>query len=160
MDKVVFLDRDGVINKEIGTYVYQWENFEINDGVFEALLEIQNKGYQFIIITNQGGIAKGIYTEEKVNNLMNKLLDELKSKGIHIENYYYSPHHDIHGKSLLRKPNSLMLEKAIARYKINAENSYFVGDSDRDIIAGEKVGVKGIKIDPNQDLRTILHLIK
>ena len=75
MDKVVFLDRDGVINKEIGTYVYQWENFEINDGVFEALLEIQNKGYQFIIITNQGGIAKGIYTEEKVNNLMNKLLD-------------------------------------------------------------------------------------
>ena len=65
--KVIFLDRDGVINRDAGDYTYLWENFEFLPGLFPALQELQAKGFSFIIITNQAGISKGIYTHRDVN---------------------------------------------------------------------------------------------
>lgn len=152
MKKALFLDRDGVLNKEIGTYVFSSEKFEWNKDVFEFLKKAQEKGFLLIIVTNQAGIAKGMYTVSTVMDLMNEKLKELQNNGIFVTNYYFSPHHPDYGLSLDRKPASLMLEKAIARYKIDLEHSLIIGDNDTDIEAGRKAGIKGIRIESNQAL--------
>src|SRR5690606_32880935 len=156
MNRAIFLDRDGVINKEVGDYVHLWEEFEFNTGIFEVLRNCQNRGYLLIIVTNQGGIAKGRFTEEDVESLMNKVIDQFKSEGIEISEYYYSPHHDEISNSLDRKPESIMIEKGLARFNIDPSISYIIGDSERDIEAGKKAGLKTIKIDSNQNLSDIV----
>jgi len=152
MNKALFLDRDGVLNKEIGSYVFSFEKFEWNRDVFKFLKQAQEKGFLLIIVTNQAGIAKGLYTVDTVIHLMDSKLKELEKNGISITNYYFSPHHPDYGLSLDRKPSSLMLEKAIARYKIDPNYSLIIGDNDTDIEAGLGAGIQGIKIDSNQAL--------
>lgn len=160
MLNVIFLDRDGVINFEPGDYTYQPDKFKIVDGLFESLAILKGKGYQFIVITNQGGISKGIYTHQnvaEVHMLMRKLFTEA---GVSLLDVYYCPHHDEKENCICRKPNSLMLEKAIARYDINRNESYFIGDSDRDMKAAVNAGVKGIKVIANSNLNSYLVKIK
>jgi len=158
MNKAIFLDRDGVINKERGEYTWRLSDFEFNLGLFEALKKLDN--YLFIVITNQGGIAKNIYAHsdvEKTNTLMIKTFAE---NNLELTNIYYCPHHTDFGKCLCRKPNSLMLEKAIAKYNIDVKKSYFIGDTQRDIDAGNKVGLNTIKINPNDNLLDYINQIK
>ena len=156
MNKAIFLDRDGVINKERGDYTWRIKDFIFNESIFEFLKQLQKKGYLFIIITNQGGISKEIYSHKDFSELNDFMFKEFKSQNINITDLYYCPHHNNVEKCLCRKPNSLMLEKAIARYNIDINKSYFIGDSERDILAGEKVGVKSILIEKNSDLTKIL----
>ncbi len=107
----IFLDRDGVINRERGDYTYRIEDFEILEGVTEALQLAKEAGYLLIVITNQAGVAKGIY---KVSDIL-KCHQHLQAvSGNMIDDIYYCPHHPSTTASLLRKPDSLMLEKAIA----------------------------------------------
>ena len=155
-NKALFLDRDGVINRERDEYTFKVEDFEILPSVLESLKLAQKKGYKLIVITNQGGIAKGIYTHEDVAIAHRYLKEELAKSGIILTDIFYSPHHQDYSKSLDRKPDSLMLEKAIAIYNINPDQSIMIGDSERDIIASEKVGVKGIKIEPNSSIFDIV----
>lgn len=150
--KALFLDRDGVINRERGEYTYKIVDFEILPSVLESLQLAQSKGYLLIIITNQGGIAKGIYTHQDVAKVHRYLEEELVKNGINLTDIFYSPHHQDYSKSLDRKPDTLMFEKAMALYNINPKHSFMIGDSQRDIIASEKVGVKGIKIEPNSSI--------
>ena len=158
--KAIFLDRDGVINEDIHNYTWEIENFRILPGVFEALNEFIRKGYLLIIITNQGGIAKGLYTKADVENLHTHLRKILSLEGIELTEIYYCPHHEINGKCLCRKPGSLLVEKAVARFDIDPALSYFIGDRERDIIAGEGAGIKGILVAVNSDLRSIVQQIK
>ncbi|WP_018478354.1 D-glycero-alpha-D-manno-heptose-1,7-bisphosphate 7-phosphatase [Pontibacter roseus] len=148
--KCVFLDRDGVLNRERGDYTYRLEDFEVLPGVPEALALLKQNGYLLVVVTNQGGVAKGLYTKadvlachQKLQNSCNHLLDAL----------YYAPSHPAFSESLSRKPDSLMLERAIARYSIDPMQSWMVGDSERDLQAAEKVGVPtimvGDKYEPN-----------
>lgn len=160
MNKAVFFDRDGVINKEVGDYVWQLENFIINDGVAEFMMDLQQRNFLIIVITNQGGIAKGLYSKEEVEYLHLHLERVLKNKGITIAEIYYCPHHPEEGNCLCRKPGSQLTEKAIARFNIDPARSYFIGDRQRDIDAGEATGVKGILVESNQPLKTISHLIQ
>ena len=160
MNKAIFLDRDGVINKDNADYTFRIADFEFTDGLFEALKVLQEKNYLLIVISNQAGIARNVYTHEDVEQLHNYMQKQLKGKGIHLTEIYYCPHYTEMGKCICRKPDSLLLEKAIARFNINPLKSYFIGDRDRDIEAGNKVNVKGIKVVENTDLKTILHLIK
>ena len=159
-NKALFLDRDGVINRERGEYTFKVEDFEILPSVLESLKLAQEKGYKLIVITNQGGIAKGIYTHEDVAKAHRYLEQELAKSGIILTDIFYSPHHQDYSKSLDRKPDSLMLEKAMAIYNINPDQSIMIGDSERDIIASEKVGVKGIKIEPNSSILDIVQNLK
>jgi D-glycero-D-manno-heptose 1,7-bisphosphate phosphatase len=160
LNKAVFLDRDGVINRERGEYTYKVEDFEILPSVIPTLKKIQELGYKIIIITNQGGIAKGIYTHNDVLLAHQYLQKELENNSVYLTDIFYSPHHQDYSRSLDRKPDSLMLEKAMAIYKIDPENSVMIGDSERDIVASEKVGVKGFLITPNSSINFILNHLK
>jgi D-glycero-D-manno-heptose 1,7-bisphosphate phosphatase len=152
MNKALFLDRDGVINHDPGDYTASLEEFIILPTVLEALKVAQEKGYLLILITNQGGIAKGLYTHETVHEIHDYFRNECKKVGVDITEIYYSPHHPDYGNSLTRKPCSLLLERAIGRYNINVSESVMIGDKDRDIECAAKVSVRGIKIPTNADL--------
>ncbi len=159
MNKAVFLDRDGVINREIGEYVFSEDKFVLNDDLIPALKLLQKNGFLLIIITNQGGIAKGLYAKDDVEKLHGQLLSRLSDKQITISEIYYCPHHSDIEKCLCRKPNSLMLEKAIARFDIDVNRSYMIGDNDRDIEAAANAHIKGIKIQPNTSILPVCNQI-
>jgi D-glycero-D-manno-heptose 1,7-bisphosphate phosphatase len=159
MNKIIFLDRDGVINFEPGDYTYKIEDFKIVDGLFDALLFLKNKGYQFIVITNQGGISKGLYTHNDVKAVHVHMQECFKMSNIDLLDIYFCPHHNVNEKCICRKPDSLLLEKAIARYKIDKSRSYFIGDSKRDVLAAIKAGITGIQIISNNSLKNYLNQI-
>ncbi|WP_207532201.1 D-glycero-alpha-D-manno-heptose-1,7-bisphosphate 7-phosphatase [Desertivirga arenae] len=159
-NKAVFLDRDGVLNKELGDYVCNFDDFHILEHNFAPLKELQDRGYLLIVVTNQGGVAKGWYTEETLGKMHQHLRDTYASNGVHITEVYYCRHHpNYNGKCMCRKPGSLLLEKAIARYNVDKKQAYFIGDRERDVIAGEAAGITGILIDSDQPISEILHLI-
>jgi D-glycero-D-manno-heptose 1,7-bisphosphate phosphatase len=160
-EKAVFLDRDGVLNKELGDYVCRLEDFKILEHNFKPLKELQDRGYLLIVVTNQGGLAKKWYTEETLGQMNKALKETYAENGIDILDIYYCRHHpEYNGKCLCRKPGSIMLEKAVARFNIDASKSYFIGDRERDVLAGEAAGVTGILIDSDQPLSEVLEMIK
>ncbi len=160
MKKAVFLDRDGVINREAGDYTWRMDDFELLDGVVPALKWFMDKGYDLFIITNQGGIAKGLYTREDVEKLHHHLQELLGKEGIVLKEIYYCPHHPDFGNCLCRKPGSLLIEKAMARFQVDAASSYFIGDRDRDVEAGSRAGVTGILVESNRPLTEVLEQVK
>ena len=142
MKKALFLDRDGVINKE-KNYLYKIEDFEFIDGVFETCKYFQDKGYLIIIITNQAGIARGYYNEDDFWKLTDWMKKEFDKKGIKITDVYFCPHHpEFTGECECRKPKPGMLIESIKKYNIDVNNSILVGDKNSDIEAGKKVGMK------------------
>lgn len=144
MNKCIFLDRDGVLNEDRTDYVYRVEDFIIPDGVPEALRLLKDAGYLLIVITNQAGIAKGLYTRDDVMACYHYLQEQC---GQLIDDIYYSPHHPKYDtESLTRKPGSLLLEKAIAKYNIEPDESWMIGDALRDMQAGRRVGVRTVRI--------------
>ncbi|MBD2754924.1 D-glycero-alpha-D-manno-heptose-1,7-bisphosphate 7-phosphatase [Spirosoma validum] len=144
MNKCIFLDRDGVLNEDRTDYVYRVEDFIIPDGVPEALRSLKDAGYLLIVITNQAGIAKGLYTREDVMTCYNYLQERCDQV---IDDIYYCPHHpNYDSESLTRKPGSLLLEKAIAKYNIEPDESWMIGDALRDMQAGRRVGVRTVRI--------------
>ena len=155
LNKAIFLDRDGVINRELGRYTSSVDEFEILPDLLDSLEIFRDKGYLLFVITNQGGIAKGIYTHADLHDMHNYFLGACNERGVRIEEIYYSPHHEITGKSLSRKPGSLMLERAVSKYKINPERSLMIGDSDRDIEAAQAVNIPGVKIPSNSSIKTL-----
>lgn len=155
MKKALFLDRDGVLNRERGDYTYTLEDFEVLSEVPAALKVAADKGYLLIVISNQGGIAKGIFTQQRVEELHSKLFSVLNEEGVTLDEIYYCPHHDQVGKCLCRKPEPLMLQKAIARFGIDPSASVMIGDSLRDVQAAEAAGVRGIQIEPNSGILRI-----
>ena len=145
----VFLDRDGVLNRERGEYTFRTEEFEVLPGVPEALKLLKENGFLLIIITNQAGIAKGLYTKEHVFACHEKLQ---QACGNLIDALYYSPMHPSVSESLSRKPDSLMLEKAMAKFKIDPARSWLVGDKKRDLQAAAKVNVKAILVGEEETI--------
>jgi D-glycero-D-manno-heptose 1,7-bisphosphate phosphatase len=155
MNKAIFLDRDGVINVERG-YTSTLDDFKILPDVFEVLQLFQQKGYLLIVISNQGGIAKGLYSLADVEVLHSFMTKEMKKNNITLSEIYYCQHHPDVTHCICRKPDSLFVEKALARFNIDARKSFFIGDKERDIQAAEKGGVTGILIEANSSLKDIL----
>lgn len=164
--KALFLDRDGVINVDKG-YVYQFEQFEFVSGIFELLLRFQKADYLPVIVTNQSGIARGMYSISEFEHLMNQVQDVFTSKGITQVPVYYCPHHPDQGKGEFtldcncRKPKAGMFYDAVAALDIDVENSVMVGDSWRDITAAQLAGVskhyfmRGKSIPENADMTNV-----
>ena len=111
MNKAVFLDRDGVVNKEV-SYLSNPDDFEFIQGSIEALKILKLKGYLLIIITNQAGIARGFFTEETLKEIHSKMIKILKQNDVIVDDIYYCPHHPkFTGKCDCRKPNPGMIFK-------------------------------------------------
>lgn len=143
----VFLDRDGVLTKEKG-YISRAEDLEIFPYAFECVRRIKRKGYYAIVITNQGGIAKGLFTERDLQN-MHLYLKKMTG----IDAVYYCPHHpegtvlQYRKKCHCRKPDTGMFEQACLDFSIDMNRSYMVGDRASDILAGQRAGLRTILLE-------------
>ena len=158
--KAVFIDRDGVINSDEGHYyIFKPEDFKLNDGIIENICLLKNAGFLIVVISNQGGIGKGLYSKSETDVLHGLLETELLKQGCVLDAVYYCPHHTDTGMCLCRKPSSLLFEKAIARFGIDVNNSFMIGDSPRDIEAAQKVGVKGFLVNKNSNISETCEMI-
>lgn len=158
MNKAIFLDRDGVINFERG-FTHRLEDFNILPDLFSMMKWFREQGFLLIVVSNQSGIAKELYKQEDVEMLHEHLIEELKKNGIVLDEIYYCVHHPDVSHCICRKPDSLFIEKALARFNIDPSRSYFIGDKERDVEAAEKAGVKGILIEANSSLTLLKNQI-
>lgn len=153
LHKAILLDRDGVINHDPGDYTTSLDEFHLLPTALVAMNAWHEAGFKLIVITNQGGIAKGRYTHEAVTQIHDHLRREAELHGAPIADILYSPHHPDYGLSLSRKPGSLMVERAIARHGLNPSACWMFGDKARDIECALGAGVRnGVLITPNAPL--------
>jgi D-glycero-D-manno-heptose 1,7-bisphosphate phosphatase len=153
MNKAIFLDRDGVLNKELYDYICRVEDFEVLTYQIPVLKKLYDEGYLLIIITNQGGIALNRYTEDQLAEMHRILYSEFEKQGAKITHAYYCPHHPtVNEPCQCRKPASGMVLEAIATYNIDPTLSVMIGDKPRDVEAANGAGVKGILIAPDEQI--------
>ncbi len=141
--KCIFLDRDGVLNVDNSNYTYRVDDFDIIPGVIETLVALKKSGFLLVVVTNQSGIAKGIYTQKDVEECHTYFQREC---GGLIDHFYFSPYHRTVTESLATKPGTLMFEKAIAKFNIDIQKSWMIGDRGRDIIPARALGIRTIQI--------------
>ena len=144
----LFLDRDGVINVKLdGQYVKNTEEFEFMIGAETAISKLSKIFNRILIVTNQQGIAKGIMSVQDLDFLHQHMLFELKKTGGAVDKVYYCPHLASENCNC-RKPNPGLIQQAIIDFpEIKIDNSYLIGDSDTDIIAGNMMGLITVKVD-------------
>jgi D-glycero-D-manno-heptose 1,7-bisphosphate phosphatase len=140
MNKAFFLDRDGTINYDVH-YLRNVDDVKIIEGVKEAIKLIHKFGYKVIVVTNQGGIAKGLLTEETYQNINNKI-QELLNCECQIDAFFYCPHHPDITKCVCRKPNPFLLKLASKQFDIDLTQSYMIGDKLSDIETGINANCK------------------
>ena len=146
----VFLDRDGVLNQKMpeGRYVASWKDFHILPGVPEAIARLNQAGLRVIVVSNQRGIALGLYTAEDVNEIHSRLQRLLGAHGAHIDAFLICPHD--HGQCNCRKPSPGLFEQAASQFPaISAATCVMVGDSIVDIEFARRLGMTAILIDNN-----------
>jgi len=153
MNKAVFLDRDGVINRKAPTedqYITRWEDMEILPGVAEAIAELNQAGFQIIIVTNQRSVAKGLITIAELESIHAQMCQHLASAGATIRAIYYCPH-EMEPPCSCRKPEPGMLLRAAQEHNIDLATSWMIGDSVKDVKAGQGAGCKTAQlIDENK----------
>ena len=145
LQKCVFLDRDGVLNEERGDWTFRIEDFRILPGVGDAIDRLKSEGFLTIIITNQSGISKGLYSVQDMQDCHEYLQKEL---GQTFDDIYFSPYHPTVTESLGRKPGTLLFERAIALHSVDVTQSWMIGDKERDLIPAKKLGIRCILVDP------------
>lgn len=159
--KAIFLDRDGTINKMVG-FVTKPEQFKLIEGAAEAIKTINKSGYLAIVVTNQPVIARGDCTFEELQTIHDKMETELGKVGAFVDAIYVCPHHTDKGfegerpeykfNCDCRKPKPGLLLQAAKDFNIDLSESYMIGDSHRDVEAGENAGVmKSVKVDENKE---------
>ena len=137
--KTIFLDRDGVINKEIN-YLHKIEDFEFINGVFEACQYLENLNYKIIITTNQSGISRGYYTENDFQKITKWMLSQFNNNNIDILDVIHCPHQPS-DLCDCRKPKPGMLLTAKTKHNIDMKKSWMIGDTENDIKAANNAGI-------------------
>jgi D-glycero-D-manno-heptose 1,7-bisphosphate phosphatase len=118
----------------------------------EALQLAVSKGFELVVVTNQAGISRGLYTKEEVDRIHAFFQSECKKNNVEILEFFYSIHHPDICNSLSRKPAGLWVERACAKYKFDKDASVMIGDRDRDVLCANAAGVRGIQMKQNGDL--------
>lgn len=162
MNKAVFIDRDGVINKMIfnkkrNEYQppFNKEELEIYDGVIDSLKELQANNFKLFLISNQPDYAKGNTYLENLSEVHNELHNILIENNVSFSEYYYCFHHpegiikEYSYDCECRKPKNYFVNKAVIDFNISKEDSWFIGDRDKDIECGRRSGMKTIRIESN-----------
>ncbi len=146
MKPAIFLDRDGTINVDHG-YVHMSDDFQFIDGVIEAMAELKKMGYALVLVTNQSGIARGLFTEDQFMHLTEWMDWSLADRGVDFDGIYFCPHHpeavveEFRLSCECRKPNLGMFNDAQQHLAIDMANSYMVGDKREDMLAASAAGV-------------------
>lgn len=145
MNKAVFLDRDGVINHDHG-YVHKPADFDFIDGIFDACRHFQSLGYLLVVVTNQSGIARGMYSEEQFAALTAWMRERFREEGVTIAAVYHCPHHpdlgdDSERHCACRKPAPGMLLQACRELDIDPATSLMLGDKKSDMQAAAAAGI-------------------
>ena len=143
--KIIFLDRDGVINRDpgFGGYVTSWKEFGFLAGALEAIKKLNQAGFEVIVISNQAGVAKGLYTLKDLDKITQNMLREVEKAGGRIYSVHYCPHKD-EDNCDCRKPKVGLFSQATKGQKINFVDTFFVGDNRRDVLAAKAIGAKSI----------------
>jgi D,D-heptose 1,7-bisphosphate phosphatase len=147
----VFLDRDGTINEEVG-YLDRMEKLKLIPGAAEAIRLINKSGMKAVVVTNQSGVARGVFDETFVEKTHTHLRGILRADGALIDAFYFCPHHPTEGRVEYlkicdcRKPAPGMLLRAVEELRIDPNHSYMVGDTLKDIEAGARAGAQGILV--------------
>jgi D-glycero-D-manno-heptose 1,7-bisphosphate phosphatase len=147
----VFMDRDGTINEEVG-YLDNINKLVIYPQTFAAVRKINELGMISVVITNQSGVARGIFTEDLVAEVHRRIQEALKERGAHIDAFFYCPHHPSEGQApyrqlcTCRKPEAGMIITAAKEMDIDLQQSYMIGDTLKDMEAGVKAGAKGVLV--------------
>jgi D-glycero-D-manno-heptose 1,7-bisphosphate phosphatase len=137
--KTIFLDRDGVVNKEVN-YLRKIKDFKFINGVFDSCTYFLELGYEIIIITNQSGIAKGYLSENDFDNITKWMFNQFKDNNINILDVLYCPH-NAESNCECRKPKPGMLLQAKNKHNINMQTSWMIGDKESDIKAANAAGI-------------------
>lgn len=156
--KVVFLDRDGVINFERKDYVKTPAEFQLIPDVIYYLKLLVAKGFKLIIVTNQSMIGRGLSTHENLHLIHQKMQNLFFESGFQVDGIYYCPHKP-DDNCLCRKPEIGLFKNAMDEFYIDMENSWVIGNSETDILAGKKIGCKTIKVPTNSNLKEALSKI-
>jgi len=144
--KVIFLDRDGVINRGRGSdYVDSWHKFRFIPGSLKALKLLKEHGYRVIVISNQAGVAKGFYSLKDLSLLTRRMKEVVRTAGGKLDAVYYCPHQN-EDRCACRKPKTGLFWRAHRRFGIPFKKTFVVGDSVRDIVAGKKLRCKTILV--------------
>src|SRR5277367_6215491 len=145
--RALFLDRDGVVNEEVG-YLHRTEEVRFVDGIFSLCRTAAGLGYRLIVVTNQAGIARGYYSEADFHVLMTFMRAELRAEGVELDAVYYCPFHPVHGVGEYkrehedRKPGTGMLRRGAEEFDLALSESVMVGDSCTDIAAANAAGLR------------------
>jgi D-glycero-D-manno-heptose 1,7-bisphosphate phosphatase len=165
LPKLVLLDRDGVINVDRPNYVKSPEEFEFIPGVIEAIKRLNDAKIKVMIITNQGGIGRGLYTHDDLADIHAHMEEALKAGGARVDQIFICPDHP-DSPSHRRKPGTGMFEEALRHINVKPEDTHMIGDDMRDLIPAFKCGIhrhlvltgKGKKTLENPELKTIAPL--
>lgn len=149
-NKAVFLDRDGTINVDYG-YVYEVTSLKLLPDVVDALKMFQNNGFKLIVVTNQSGIGRGLYSINDAIKFNEALRIELRKYDIHIQDFFICPHAP-EDKCKCRKPSPLMVFEAIKKYHIDSGSSYMFGDKISDVQCGQNTGIQSFLVDEEHSL--------
>jgi D-glycero-D-manno-heptose 1,7-bisphosphate phosphatase len=145
-EKIIFIDRDGVINEDpIGDYIKRWEDFRFITGALTALRRLAETGFRIVIVSNQAGIGDGAYPEAALKEITKNMLEHLKREGIRVRSIYYC----LHGKQAgcdCRKPKTGLFVKAEQDISFDREQTFFIGDKTSDIEAGKAFGLRTILV--------------
>ncbi len=154
---VVFLDRDGVINEDLG-YTFKVEDLRIKEGVSEGLKLLRDASYRLIVITNQSGVARGMYKLDDVHRFHRAIQQELsKHSGVWIDHFYVCPHlaegivPEYSIDCDCRKPGNLNIEIAIRDLNLDRRNGFMIGDRVSDVLAGKSSQLKTILVGSRDD---------
>jgi len=156
--KAIFLDRDGVLNKNRSDYVKSLSELEIFPFIPECIKKLRKLEYKIIVITNQSAINRGLMNINELEKIHDKIQNFLVKHQTKIDKFYYCPHTPKEN-CFCRKPNPGLLLSAIDDFSIDVNQSWFIGDSDSDISAGIKVGCKTFKINNEANLKDAVNLI-
>lgn len=159
--KVIFIDRDGVINKmTLGEYVLTWGQFEFLPGAKAGLKALTDNGYEIYIITNQAGVGKGLMAEADLAAIHKNMLEELSESGVVIAGIYHCPHRTEDGCDC-RKPKPGMFFRAAHEHDIDLSKVWYIGDNLRNVDkeAGDAAGVRTIVMETNGNLSELVDTI-